>query len=295
MAKIGSEVASSLKGFSNPLFANSGGGSRFRESQGASSLPLTDTGIMNLALGRRRLPQLPEPQQSSPRRGKRLFLLAAVLGLLWFPALTLDLPLAKLVKSERAPGELHKLLTISEVFAHGLGIVAILATAAALDARRWRVLPRLVACSLGAGLAADTLKLLLARWRPKSAPLDGTVWETFAGWFPAWNEASLPQEWNAALQSLPSGHTAAGVGLAIGLSALYPRGRWLFAVFAALAAVQRIESQSHFLSDILAGAAVGAVVAGICLSPRLLGDWFGRWEMAPTSAGVEPVSEIRPR
>jgi membrane-associated phospholipid phosphatase len=55
----------------------------------------------------------------------------------------------------------------------------------------------------------------------------------------------------------------------------------LFAAFAILAAMQRIESQSHFFSDILAGAAVGAVVAGICTMPRLLGGWFARWETLP--------------
>jgi undecaprenyl-diphosphatase len=78
----------------------------------------------------------------------------------------------------------------------------------------------------------------------------------------------LGRPYGHALQSFPSAHAATAVGLAIGLSALHPRGRWLFAAFALLAVVQRIEAQAHFSSDVLAGAAVGCAAAAAVSSLR---------------------------
>ena len=83
-----------------------------------------------------------------------------------------------------------------------------------------------------------------------------------------------------AIQSFPSGHTATAVGLAFGLAWLYPRGRWLFAVFALLAAAQRVGSSAHYVSDTLAAAAMASVVAGVCLSERGSGRWFTRFEQS---------------
>ena len=77
------------------------------------------------------------------------------------------------------------------------------------------------------------------------------------------------------MQSFPSAHTATAVGLAIGLSWMYPRGRWLFAVFAALVACQRMQSCAHYLSDTLFGATVGFLVATVCIEYV---KWFDRFE-----------------
>jgi membrane-associated phospholipid phosphatase len=66
------------------------------------------------------------------------------------------------------------------------------------------------------------------------------------------------------VQSFPSAHSATAVGLAIGLSWLYPRGRWLFAAFAGLAILQRLDADAHYCSDVLAGGGVAFVVAAIC-------------------------------
>jgi membrane-associated phospholipid phosphatase len=67
-----------------------------------------------------------------------------------------------------------------------------------------------------------------------------------------------------AVQSFPSSHAATAAGLAVALAALYPRGRWLYLTFAMLAGLQRIEAQAHFASDVLAGAALGCIVAAAC-------------------------------
>jgi membrane-associated phospholipid phosphatase len=51
--------------------------------------------------------------------------------------------------------------------------------------------------------------------------------------------------------------------LAIVLSYYYPRGRWLFTIFAGLAMLQRLDAHAHYLSDVLAGAALAFLLAAI--------------------------------
>ena len=100
---------------------------------------------------------------------------------------------------------------------------------------------------------------------------DGGVAESFGRWFPLLGEGS-------AGQSFPSAHTATAVGLAIALSWLYPRGRWMFATLALLVACQRIESGYHFASDTIFGAAVGLFIAIACLKNGRLARRFDRIE-----------------
>jgi membrane-associated phospholipid phosphatase len=65
----------------------------------------------------------------------------------------------------------------------------------------------------------------------------------------------------------------------VALAFLYPRGRWLFIGLAALAAFQRIEVQAHFASDVLAGAALGCLVGGLCQLNFGLGRLFNQLEL----------------
>src|SRR4029450_13217898 len=102
---------------------------------------------------------------------------------------------------------------------------------------------------------------LVARLRPGAAELSGSAMNTFITWLPIANRSALGRDYGYALQSFPSAHAATAVGLAIGLSMLYPRGKWLFAAFALLAAVRRIQAQARFGRDVLAGAAVGCLVS----------------------------------
>jgi membrane-associated phospholipid phosphatase len=171
------------------------------------------------------------------------------------------------------------------VFGYGGTVIVIILAACALDPRGWRVAPRLVISALGAGLAADLVKVLLVvRTRPEASNLEGTAGDTFVSWFPPWAGERLRElgfKYGSDLQSFPSAHTATAVGLAIGLTSLYPRGWWLFALLAALAGWQRIHSHSHFLSDVLAGAALGLLVGACCTSATRLGRWLMKIESAP--------------
>jgi len=194
-------------------------------------------------------------------------------------ALPIDLVAAEFAKSQRLPGDVRKLFDVSEVFAHGLGVLLILIAALVLDPVNRPRLPRVAACAYGAGLVAQFLKYVLPRVRPNA--VDDFASVTALGTFLPW-QGELPEQLrqlgSSAIQSFPSGHTATAVGLAWGLSWLYPRGRWLFAIFALLAAAQRVQSSAHFVSDTLFAAAIGTLVAGVVLNDRGVGRWFGRLE-----------------
>ncbi len=77
--------------------------------------------------------------------------------------------------------------------------------------------------------------------------------------------------------SFPSGHTTAAVTLATLLGIYFPQARGVFYFFAACVAFERILNDRHYLSDVLAGAVVGAFSVHICL--KLLGRKFysKRW------------------
>jgi membrane-associated phospholipid phosphatase len=222
-----------------------------------------------------------------------LYLSAVVLAVLAAAALLVDIPVARLSVENRASGDIRKLLNISEVFAHGFGVALILITVAVLDPSRRRQLPRVCACAFGAGIVAQLAKHGLPRTRPNVFDFTGDVWSTFSA-----TSSSLGGDAGRmmvrGLQSFPSGHTATAVGLAFGLGWLYPRGRWLFFAFAALAAFQRIESSAHYVSDTLAGAAIACVMVGLCFDARVFGTAFGRLEAPKEGRRVlcsTPVSD----
>jgi membrane-associated phospholipid phosphatase len=200
----------------------------------------------------------------------------AILGIL---ALTVDVPLARWFESQKLPGFVKKAFELSEVFGHGTGVAAILLCVWFLAPAQRRQLPRIICCTYLAGLTADAMKLLLSRGRPYKTDWTtiNSVWQTFRGWFPLLNGGS-------GAQSFTSAHTATAVGLAIGLAWAFPRGRWLFAGFALLVALQRMSGPYHFLSDTLWGAAIGSLIALACLPGGWLSSPFDRLEKSLSAA-----------
>jgi len=193
-----------------------------------------------------------------PQRPKWVvhILCAAILLGLAAVSLLVDLPLARFLRLHPPKGDIRRLIMMGEVFGFGLSAGFIILTAVVLDSRRFRIATRLALYTYGAGACANILKALVARARPLTLDLNSNVDNTLLGWLPI-----LKPQWGYPIQSFPSGHTATAVGLAIGLTSLYPRGRWLFASFAILTATQRIVSGAHFLSDTLVGAALAFLLA----------------------------------
>jgi hypothetical protein len=66
-------------------------------------------------------------------------------------------------------------------------------------------------------------------------------------------------------QSFPSGHTASAVAMTVVLAAVYPRVRGLLWALAAACGLLRWVRDAHWLSDVLAGAAVGYAIAELTL------------------------------
>ena len=186
-------------------------------------------------------------------------------------ALAVDCPLAQWCVDKNCPRFLRRLCAVSEPFGNGLGVLLVALAIYILDPVRRGKLARVLAMSLGAGVAANGLKLLVARIRPRHFDFSGTFQDTFIRWLPLGAGGS-------ARQSFPSAHAATAVGLAIGLGWLYPRGRWLFAALAVLVACQRMEGGSHYLSDTFVGVAIGWVVAMPFLYNAWLAAQFDRLE-----------------
>jgi membrane-associated phospholipid phosphatase len=197
-----------------------------------------------------------DPENSIGFRNWITPLALIIAGLL---ALSIDVSVATVFKEERLPKEidrpLKELLEICEAFSHGFGATLIIIGVAVLAPAKRRCIPWLFAGSLGAGLTANSLKLLVRRARPRSFDLtSGSVWDTFI----------RTNSDSGGMQSFPSAHTATAVGLAIMLATLFPRGRWYFSLLAVLAGMQRIASSAHFPSDVCAGAVVGWLVGTVC-------------------------------
>jgi membrane-associated phospholipid phosphatase len=186
-------------------------------------------------------------------------------------ALSIDCPLAQWCLAGKCPTSLENLFSTLEPFGNGIGVGIIGIAIFFLDpARRW-ALPRVLGCAYSAGLAANGLKLLLARTRPHSFDFHGGVFNTFVGWLPLTSAGSMGQ-------SFPSGHTTTAVALAAGLVWLYPRGWWLFPTMAVMVGCHRIQTGAHFTSDVLWGAALGSLIALCFLKIGLLPQWLSEME-----------------
>jgi membrane-associated phospholipid phosphatase len=210
-------------------------------------------------------------------------------------ALWIDTLVTENRNAEAIPGDLQRIIHLSEIFAHGWGAILVLLLVWRLAPHLKHRLGALAACLLLPGLAAQGIKLMVARRRPLSYSEDvppspesilhlpSTIAETWLGVFP---DAETGSEY--AFQSFPSAHAAGAVAMAIGLSWVFPRGKVIFIGLALLASFQRIESGAHWLSDVIAGAAVAVAVCFGILS------WQRRREVNRLASRPVPRRELDP-
>jgi undecaprenyl-diphosphatase len=125
----------------------------------------------------------------------------------------------------------------------------------------------------GSGLITDLFKRLIGRARPIML-----VREQFYGF--------RPFNFDAAWQSLPSGHATTAAALLTVLVLLFPRGKvlWIFLYIALM--VSRCMVNAHFLSDVLAGSCVGILVTVWLARAR---DNQGKF---PVIAGIFPIDKV---
>ncbi len=232
------------------------------------------------------MPSLLPPQtEAVPAGPKKRLALALAVGAP--AALAVDLPLARWMLDDGLPKWLFKVCSLSEIFAHGWGVALIALAIFTLDPPARLQLPRLLTAAFGAGLCANLVKMLIARARPHHFDFVGGVFDTFGRLAPLGRGGS-------GMQGFPSSHAATVAGLAVVLSWLYPHGRRLFAILAALACLQRLAVGAHFLSDVLTGAALGIVFAQQCVVRGALARRFDRWE-ALRATDPEPATDTTDR
>ena len=211
------------------------------------------------------------------RRALALAAACAIAGGLCF---LIDLPVAQWCKTSPLPRELKRLLDLAEIFAHSTGVIALLIALAALDPARvwaWRFPPsaggsadvgdrapffRLIGATFAGGIVTDLVKATVTRVRPRAMDLAmaGSAIDTFDR-----AATSLPHPGHGDLMSFPSGHAAVAAGFATMLAWRYPHGTWVFAVFAMLAAAQRVFASAHYPSDVFFGTALGMAGAAMLL------------------------------
>lgn len=124
-----------------------------------------------------------------------------------------------------------------------------------------RVIAAIFITVAAAGLADDALKIIFGRARPPLW-LAGDV--SGFGFF----------RFGSKFASFPSGHTTTSVAAALAFSALAPRAWPLFFLAAAAIAASRIVLGVHYLSDVIAGAALGAYVAVFVLNRLRRKGWL---------------------
>lgn len=203
---------------------------------------------------------------------QRLWAMAFSLLVIGGACLPLDVPVAAWIKTHGLPRELDRLLDFMEIFGHGTGITVLFVALLAVDHElrnrpAWPgVFARMVAAVVTAGVCTTTLKGLVERVRPRAADLGSlaSVFGTFG------TSALIDGQGVADVSSFPSGHAGAAAAFAAALAWRYPHGTTVFAVGAALAALQRVSSSAHYPSDIAFGAAVGLLAASVWLGPPLV-------------------------
>lgn len=220
---------------------------------------------------RSRLARMPQHQRAIFR--------GIFVGLFALIAVRFDLSIAGLCVSEHVPGDLRRILGLAEIFAHGAGVVLIGWCIWHLAPQRRRCLPRLAACAFMPGLVANLLKISLCRLRPIyfGEQLPNSIWDSWIATLP--NVFTTRAEYGTYFaSSFPSGHATTAFGLAIGLSWVFPQGRWPFYSIAVLAAAQRIVSGAHWFSDTLFGLALAMLIAGSLTSNSRFAKLFVRIE-----------------
>ncbi len=131
------------------------------------------------------------------------------------------------------------------------GVVA--AGLALLGRSGWRgAAGRVFVAAAAGGALAEVLKLLIRSERPVAA--------LGAHQFRAW---SVEHPFSTAGLGMPSSHTLVAFAGAAMLARCSPRGRVLWFALAAGCGATRVLSGAHFLSDVVAAAALGPVVAAV--------------------------------
>ena len=212
------------------------------------------------------------------------WLIAITLTVISLVVLPFDFAFSNPHLFEDLPGDLTRIIGLSEVFSHGFGVLLASIGIWVLVKPKRKFIPRIIVCAFWPALGALLLKSLMGRYRPiryfdemRIANFPASISDTWLGWMPR-----DPFNIVYGSESFPSAHSVTGWGLAIGLAWLFPQGRWLFFCVATLGSIQRITSSAHWASDIVFGAAIAFLMAGAITQNWGFGYLLGRFEIRNT-------------
>ena len=107
---------------------------------------------------------------------------------------------------------------------------------------------------ISSGILVQILKHLIGKARPRLTD----------------NPIFIGPSLKSGFDSFPSGHATLAFSFAYILTYYFPKYRVIFYAFAVITGFERIEDANHFLSDVLAGAFLGIVVAKFLLAKASL-------------------------
>lgn len=202
------------------------------------------------------------------------FIIAGIV--LCFVAHGLDAKVDVLAHGKLVGGDIRREWMALQQFGQGSSIVIVVLLILLLDRKRAAILWD-YALAMGV-LAVVTfgMKMLVGRPRPQFGDVD-----TFLGPFgqyPIVTESGakmLVHAWDlsapshAQLWSMPSSHTAFAVGMSVFLAVAYPKIKWLVIVLAVIVAGGRLVFDAHWLTDVIAGAAIAGAVCHPIITGKL--------------------------
>lgn len=186
-----------------------------------------------------------------------LIAVVAIVGSMFF----IDIPLARFIHSLETPWLRSTGMVLEELGKSHWVLVYCLVTIAIAWRSMRDVAHRHIEFFLSvaiSGIAANIIKVIACRPRPMLMLTEGiTQWDPLA--------FRMEYLWN----SFPSGHATTGLAIAISGTAAWPRLRWFFWPLGVAIAVARMIVDAHYLSDVIAGSVLGAVVAFTLRSARV--------------------------
>ena len=167
------------------------------------------------------------------------------------------------VMPEMPGGPFGQILDGFRNFGQVLSVVIAICIVALQDSRRRTIVLSILLAQAISAFLYDSGKYTISRHRPydaieRVAPLE---------------QLSSSQTWSGrrignrefALQSFPSGHSAAAFALACVLARFYPGLRWLFWILALGCATSRYLEAVHWPSDCFVGAVIGCIAARVAV------------------------------
>lgn len=146
------------------------------------------------------------------------------------------------------------------ILGHPIGAGLVYFAVLGLHRDGWRVANRGLVAVLSAVLLSWLVKMLVGRVRPNHAGSPLEFLPPGGGFQP-----------DAAI-SFPSGEATTAFALAAALTCVYPRWRWTFFAAASLTGLARLVQGSHYVSDVAAGALVGAALSAYVFGRLSRGD-----------------------